>query len=65
MPVAENRFSGMWLAQKPQVLDLRQNMDGSQQNKIRLPDGKLVCGRKVASELFEPLVIPIWTYYGC
>ena len=65
LPMVENRFADAWLPLRPQVLDHWQNRDGSQQNKIRLPNGKVICGRQAANELLEPLVNPIWMYQGC
>jgi len=58
-------FKAAELPTKAIVLDKWKNMDGSQQNKIKLPNGDIVCGRREAHNPLDIYSMPIWMYHSC
>jgi hypothetical protein len=58
-------FKAAELPTRAIVLDQWQNMDGSQQNKVKLPNGDVVCGSLAAQNPLDIYSLPIWMYHSC
>lgn len=58
-------FKAAELPTRAIVLDQWQNMDGSQQNKVKLPNGDVVCGSLAAHNPLDIYSLPIWMYHSC
>ncbi|MBE9549815.1 MAG: hypothetical protein IMF09_10460 [Proteobacteria bacterium] len=58
-------FKAAELPTKAIVLDQWRNTDGSVQNKIKLPNGDIVCGSRAAHNPLDIYSMPIWMYRSC
>ena len=58
-------FKAAELPSRAIVLDQWKNADGSMQNKIKLPNGDVVCGNLGAHNPLDIYSMPIWMYQSC
>jgi hypothetical protein len=60
-----NRFDGMTVPAKPEVLDRWLAADGSHNVVVDAPDGRTYCGRAEAWDPMRPLVEPVMMFRIC
>lgn len=58
-------FKSAQLPAKAIILDQWKSPDGSMQNKIKLPNGDVVCGNLAAHNPLDIYSLPIWMYRSC
>ncbi|MCF6225085.1 MAG: hypothetical protein L3J22_02125 [Xanthomonadales bacterium] len=58
-------FRAAQLPIKAIVLDQWKSSDGVMQNRIKLPNGNIVCGSRAVEDPFDIFSMPIWMYRSC
>lgn len=65
LPLITTPFSEVYLTGETEVIDQWETPDGGREVILRTPNGQVLCGRRAAPELLEPLVQPIMLYRAC
>jgi len=58
-------FRSAQLPFKAEILDQWKNADGGMQNRVKLPNGDVVCGNLAAHNPLDIYSMPIWMYRSC